>query len=110
MYNVNVTNGLELIVSKDYKTPWGAISGWLRESKKHPFGAAIDATTKEEVIALRRFVKDYEKWFLENHAKAQNPYKAEWLLDQVADPEKLEGCEFKYDDLPSYPCEPFTVG
>lgn len=109
MYNVNVTNGLELIVSKDYKTPWGAVNGWLKESKKHPFETAIDATTKEEVIALRKLVKDYEEWFLEGHAKAENPYDARWLLNQVREPEKLDGCEFDMD-LPSYSCVPFTVG
>lgn len=110
MYTVTVTNGLEMLVNKTYKTPWGAVNGWLKESKKHPFEAAIDATTKEEVIALRKMVKDYEEWFLEAHAKAENTYDARWLLGQVQEPEKLEGCEFKYDDVPSYPCIPFTVG
>ena len=110
MYTVTVTNGLELLVNKSYKTPWGAVNGWLKEGKKHPMEAAIDATTREEVIALRKMVKDYEDWFLESHAKAENPYDAKWLLDQVAEPEKLDGCEFKYEYVPSYPCIPFTVG
>lgn len=70
----------------------------------------VDATTKEEVVTLRKLVKDYEKWFLESHAKAENPYDARWLLNQIAEPEKLEGCEFKHEDVPSYPCVPFTVG
>lgn len=110
MYTVTASNGLELLVNKSYKTPWGAVNGWLKESKKHPFETAIDATTKEEVITLRKFIKDYKEWFLESHAKAENPYKAEWLLNQVAEPEKLEGYEFELADLPSYPCLPFTVG
>lgn len=110
MYTVSVTNGLEMLVNRNYKTPWGAVNGWLKESKKHPFEAEIDASTKEEVIALRKLVKDCKDWFLESHAKAENPYKAEWLLSQVEEPEKLDGCEFKHNDLPSYPCVPFTVG
>ena len=110
MYTVTVTNGMEMLVNKTYKTPWGAVNGWLKESKKHPFEAAIDATTKDEVITLRKLVKDCKDWFLESHAKAESPYDAEWLLSQVEGPEKLNGCEFKYDDVPSYPCVPFTVG
>ena len=109
MYTVTVTNGLEVIVNKDYKTSWGAVNRWLKESKKHPFMTAIDATTKNEVVELRKLVKSYKKWFLESHAKAENPYDAKWLLDQIKDPENLEGCEFDMD-LPSYPCVPFTVG
>lgn len=110
MYDVNVTIGSEVLVSKAYKTPWGAVNRWLKESKKYPFAAAIDATTKEEVIALRKIVKDHEEWFLESHAKAENPYNARWLLNQVEKPEELNGCEFKYTNLPSYPCTPFEVG
>lgn len=110
MYIVTVTNGLEMLVYKEYKTPQAAVSGWLKESRKHPFMTAIDADTKQEVIALRRFVNDNREWFLEIHAEAKNPYNAGWLLEQVEEPEKLDGCEFKYDDAPSYPCIPFTVG
>ena len=70
---------------------------------------AIDATSKDEVIELRKIVKKYKDWFLKCHEEAKNPYKAEYLLDQVSEPEKLDGCEFGMD-LPSYPCVPFTVG
>ena len=109
MYAVNRISEFGEITSKEYKTSWGAVRGWLNESRKHPFEVAIDATTKDEVIELRKLVKKYKEWFSKCHEEAKNPYKAEYLLEQVNEPEKLEGCEFDMN-LPSYPCVPFTVG
>ena len=109
MYTVIRISDFGELIRKEYKTARGAIKGWLKESKKHPFEVAIDATSIDEVIKLRRIVKENKDWFLKCHEEEKNPYKAEFLLDHVNDPEKLDDYEFKMD-IPCYPCVPFTVG
>lgn len=109
MYTVSVTSGCEVLSLDDYKTPREALAKWLEESGRHPFDTQIDASTKEEVVALRKFVHDFRKDFWEMHNASKSPYKYAWLVEQCAEPEKLVGYEFE-KDFPLYPCIPFTVG
>lgn len=106
MYTVSNS---DLSFRKDYKTPTNAINAWMREQKNSPMDVQIDATTKDEVIELRRFVKKYADWFKQTHEELSCPYKLDFLMNQVENPEELEGCEYTMD-LPSYPVAPFTVG
>ena len=109
MFTVSASNGFEITGYKNYKTPTNAIKAWMREEQKHPMDAMISADTVEEVIELRRFVKKYADWFKQTCEELRCPYKSDWLLEQVENPEELHGSEYTMD-RPSYVCAPFTVG
>ena len=109
MFTVSASAGFEVAFTKNYKTPTNAIKAWMKAEKKYPMDAMISADTVEEVIELRKFVKKYADWFKQIAEEIGCPYKTDFLLDQVENPEKLSGSEYTMD-LPSYVCAPFTVG
>lgn len=109
MYYVSASVGREMNYEKTFKSAKAAIKDWLKGGGKYPYDISIDASTKDEVIAMRRFVKENKEWFYEEHSKTKCPYKVEYLYKDVQEPEKLVGCEYDYD-LPMYPVSPFTVG
>ena len=109
MFTVSASAGFEVAFTKNYKTPTNAIKAWMKAEKKYPMDAMISADTVEEVIELRKFVKKYADWFKQTCENLCCPYKSDWLLEQVENPEELHGSEYRMD-LPSYVCTPFSVG